>query len=72
MRRMAEWFYRNWIWIVVGFVLQGLAIRAAYLERGYKAYGGEYLVLPIVLIAVLGVRQVIADIKYILGGSEDE
>ena len=73
MKRMAEWFFKNWIWIVVGFVLQGIAIRAAFLERGYMAYGGEHLILPLILVLVCFVQQVAADIKEILqGGNGNE
>lgn len=71
MRKIAEWFSKNWIWLVVGFLAQGFAIRYAYLERGYKAFGGEYLVMPLVLILVVFAEQVIRDVKRIIGG-EDE
>lgn len=39
-----------WFWVSLGLVLTKVSVEAAYIERGYKAYGGEWLVLPVVLI----------------------
>ena len=35
-----------WFWVSLGLVLTKVSVEAAYIERGYKAYGGEWLVLP--------------------------
>lgn len=37
-----------WLWVSLGLVLTKVSVEAAYIERGYKAYGGEWLVLPVV------------------------
>ena len=34
-----------WFWVSLGLVLTKVSVEAAYIERGYKAYGGEWLVL---------------------------
>lgn len=39
-----------WFWVSLGLVLTKVSVEAAYIERGYRAYGGEWLVLPVVLI----------------------
>lgn len=39
-----------WFWVSLGLVLTKVSVEAAYIERGYKAYGGEWLVLPVVMI----------------------
>ena len=39
-----------WFWVSLGLVLTKVSVEAAYSERGYKAYGGEWLVLPVVMI----------------------
>ena len=36
-----------WLWVSLGLVLTKVSVEAAYIERGYKAYGGEWLVLPV-------------------------
>ena len=30
-----------WFWVSLGLVLTKVSVEAAYIERGYKAYGGE-------------------------------
>ena len=52
MKALERFIIRNWFWITLGCVLQRKAIEMAFLERGYKAVGGEWLVLPLVLMAV--------------------
>ena len=44
---------------MIGLWLTSKAIDSAYKFRGYEAVGGEYLVLPVFLLAVEGVRRVI-------------
>ena len=39
-----------WFWVSLGLVLTKVSVEATYIERGYKAYGGEWLVLPVVMI----------------------
>lgn len=52
MKALERFIIRNWFWIALGCVLQRKAIEMAFLERGYRAVGGEWLVLPLVLMAV--------------------
>ena len=33
-----------WFWVSLGLVLTKVSVEAAYIERGYKAYCGEWLV----------------------------
>lgn len=35
------------LWIFIGVVLQALLVPVAFIERGYVAVGGEWLVLPL-------------------------
>jgi uncharacterized membrane protein YbhN (UPF0104 family) len=57
----AFWKYINrwWLVIAVSLILQGVAIRSAYEQRGYLAYGGEYLIVPIVLLVSIEVERAI-------------
>lgn len=41
---------KYWIWISIGFMLTEVSVKQAYRERGYIAYGGEWLVFPFVLV----------------------
>lgn len=52
MKKLGRYIIRNWLWIALGCVLTRKAVELAYLERGYKAVGGEWCVLPIILLAV--------------------
>ena len=48
---MMIWFLRrNWLVLTVGITLTGLAVRFAYLERGYIAYGGEWMTMATVWV----------------------
>lgn len=58
---------RNGIWIVVGSILTAVSVKSAYVERGYLAYGGEWLTLPLVLMVVRMVRNIGHAVKYLFG-----
>jgi len=70
--RFGKWLLSNWIWIVVGCILTKLAIEYAYIERGYKAYGGEWLTLPLILLIVSFVKDVIREVKWFREEEEHE
>lgn len=63
MRRFERKFHRymdkNWGCILVGLWLTSKAIDTAYKFRGYKAFGSEFLVLPVFLITVGMIRNLI-------------
>lgn len=67
MRGIKRYISRNWIWIVAGLILTEVSVKAAYAERGYIAYGGEWLTLPVVLMAVEMVRNIGKTVVYLLG-----
>ena len=49
-RKVRRFVRLYWFWVSLGLVLTKVSVEAAYAERGYKAYGGEWLMLPIMLI----------------------
>ena len=49
-RKVRRFVRLYWFWVSLGLVLTKLSVEAAYAERGYKTYGGEWLMLPIMLI----------------------
>lgn len=67
MGAVKEYLLKNWFWIAVGIVFTKLAIKAAYIERGYLAYGGEWLVLPLLLMAAGLARDICDVVKYLFG-----
>lgn len=71
MRKVKRYISRNWFWIVIGLILTEAAVKAAYAERGYVAYGGEWLTLPLVLMLVAIARNIGDAVIYLLG-TEDE
>ncbi len=42
----------KWIWMIIGIIGTWLAVKAAYMERGYFAIGSEWIFLPMILIVV--------------------
>ena len=71
MRKVTRFIYREWIWITLGIILTRLDVQCAYRERGYMAYGGEWLVLPVILLAVNMTRNIAGTVIMIYGGEED-
>ncbi len=57
MRKVSGFVLKNWLWIALGIILTKFAVEYAYQERGYIAYGGEWLVLPCLLLAVSMARD---------------
>lgn len=57
MRRITGLILTNGILVAVGAVLQRYAVEAAYFERGYWAVGGEWLIIPICIMAGQVVRS---------------
>lgn len=43
---------------IIGSILAPLAHEIATSQRGYGAIGGEFLIIPLILIAALAVEQV--------------
>lgn len=54
-----RWLVRNLLWIILGAILTKISVDIAYCERGYVAYGGEWLVLPLLLLTVYLARRFI-------------
>ena len=50
MKRIQRYIIKKWLPISAGIVITAVCVRMAYIERGYMAYGGEWLVLPIILV----------------------
>ena len=59
MRVVKRILTSNWFLFAVGLILTAKAVEAAYVQRGYIAYGGEWLTLPLIFL----VKILIADIK---------
>lgn len=70
MRAVKRYISRNWFWIVAGLILTEVAVKAAYAERGYIAYGGEWLTLPLVLMLVEMARNIGDILRYLFGQEE--
>ncbi len=58
MKSIKRYTSRNWMWIVAGLILTEVAVKSAYVTRGYRAYGGEWLTLPLMLMLAEAVRSV--------------
>lgn len=62
MKTIEKYIVRNWFWISLACILQKYAVEAAYYCRGYKAVGGEWLVVPAVLFGVELIREILSSI----------
>ncbi len=71
MSEIRRYISRNWIWIVVGLILTEVFVKMAYAEREAVAYGGEWLTLPLVLMAVEVARAVGNTIRYLFEMEDD-
>ena len=71
MRALKGYISRNWFLIVTGLILTERFVRMAYAERGYAAFGGEWLTLPIILLGKEVAKGFLGSIR-ILFGTEDE
>jgi drug/metabolite transporter superfamily protein YnfA len=54
VEKVAEWM----LIIGFGYLLQLRVVEMAQAERGYAAYGGEYLVLPLVILIAAMIEAV--------------
>ena len=63
MGEIKRYMLKNGIWITVGLVLTVISVILAYDKRGYLAYGGEWLTLPLVLMA----RNIGCIVRYLFG-----
>ena len=62
---------RNWIWIILGLIATKHAVFYAYQDRGYMAIGGEYLVLPVILMIASMARSIAWALMEILSEGDD-
>lgn len=49
--------------ITVGLILTAVLVRAAYVERGYIAVGGEWLAMPIILALRSFIVSIIKEVR---------
>lgn len=70
MKSIRRYISRNWLWIVAGLILTEVSVKSAYAARGYLAYGGEWLTLPLILMLAEAARSV-GDVIRFLFGKED-
>lgn len=68
---MKRYISKKWYLIVAGLVLTEVFVRMAYAERGYIAYGGEWLTLPILLTGDEVLRGFIDSVKCLFESEED-
>ncbi|MDE6951992.1 MAG: hypothetical protein K2P64_13915 [Lachnospiraceae bacterium] len=71
MRSIKRYISRKWLWIVIGLILTEVAVKSAYATRGYLAYGGEWLTLPLMLMLAETVRSVGGVIRFLFGKEGD-
>lgn len=63
MKEVKRYISRKWYLIAAGLILTEIFVRMATQERGYVAFGGEWLTLPIILLGSEILKGVIDSIK---------
>lgn len=58
MRRARRWIAINWFWLCAGIILTIVFTRYEFGARGSFEIGGEWLTVPLMLIAGKIVRRV--------------
>lgn len=74
MKGFIRYITENWLWISMGCILTGKAVEYAYMERGgVVAYGGEWLVLPVILFSVHLAKEITISVATVfLDGGDNE
>ena len=62
MRKIRRYIIRNWFWIVLGLVLTRKAMEYCYRQRDSFQVGGEFFILPVILIAVYLIPNIVRDV----------
>ena len=62
MRKIRRYIIRNWFWIVLGLVLTRKAMEYCYRQRCSFQVGGEFLILPVILMTVYLVPNIVRDV----------
>ena len=71
---MKKYLTKNWRLILAGIVLTAFAVPHTYKTRGYFAIGGEWLILPAILMTAYMVKvfkQMLFKIIYFEDGDEE-
>ena len=63
---MKKYLAKNWHLILPGIVLTAFAVPHTYKTRGYFAIGGEWLILPVILMIAYMVKVFTQDIFKII------
>ncbi len=70
---MKMYLAKNWHFILAGAALTAFAVPHTYKARGYFAIGGEWLILPVILMAAYFTKVFMQDIfNIIYFGNGDE
>jgi hypothetical protein len=72
MKKIKRYISNNWLWIVAGLLLTVPAVKMAYEQREYIAYGGEWLILPLILMGAELMNDIGEAIGYLLTWEEDD
>jgi len=65
--KRAKTIFRILTWVTVGIILTAIGARIAYHMRGYLDIGGEWLILPAVLIIRYEIGDIIREVKEVFG-----
>lgn len=66
-----KYLAKNWKLILGGIILTACAVPYAYKTRGYLAAGGEWLILPVLLMAASLAEIILGDMLQLIHFEKD-
>lgn len=59
LKKIKQFTLHYWLSISIGMMITPFAVQCACMDRGYIAFGGEYLILPAMVMFAYMLRQVV-------------
>ena len=72
MMKIKHYIFRNWFWLTVGLVFTRFAVEKCYEARGGFFIGGEWFILPLILMTKYLIPAFISEIVNVLGEEDDK
>jgi hypothetical protein len=71
MRELSRYVEKNWIWISAGLILTKKAVEYSYRRRGGFYIGGEWFILPLILMFAYLISSMCKEVPKLLGEEEE-
>ena len=62
MKKIENFIIRKWFWLSIGLVLTRFAVERCYEQRGWFYIGGEWFIIPAIILASNIVPSIVCQI----------